>query len=80
MSQYENLDKLILQRLSGEVGLPLIFLNAQEVKCESERLAEASGRDAFRVLDGRLQALRKRGAITFNSKTGWVVTTKTPAV
>jgi DNA-binding IscR family transcriptional regulator len=65
MSQYKTLDDAILKRL--EVGglMPLIHLNAREVRAESERLANAMGREAFRVLDGRLSALRKAGAITF---------------
>lgn len=30
-------------------------------------IAKASKRDRFRILDGRLQALRKKGVITFNA-------------
>lgn len=70
MSQYANLDRAILSRLRRE-PMRLVVLNAQEVRAESERLAEASGREPFRVLDGRLAALKRSGKIAYSSKTGW---------
>lgn len=65
MSQYQTLDDAILQRLEADGLLPLQRLYTGEVRDESERLATAMGREAFRVIDGRLAALRKIGSITF---------------
>lgn len=70
MSQYEKLDSLIVQRLR-QGPMFLHFLCAHEVHSECVRIADATGREAFRVIDARLQALRKAGLIVFNSKTGW---------
>jgi len=70
MSQYATLDKLIVERLSeGPKFLHKVF--TYDVKDECRRVAEATEREAFRVMDARLQALRKAGVIVFNSKTGW---------
>lgn len=82
MSQYETMDKVILQTLEGSTGMPLLFLHAHAhaVREESDRLAGVTGREAFRILDGRLQSLRKRGEISFSSKKGWALATKTPNV
>lgn len=69
---YEALDCLILHRLKGETGLQRLFLNSQEVRWEAERLAVITGREAYRILDGRLQALRKGCKIAYNhAKKGW---------
>ena len=80
MSQYDTLDRLMLARLAKlNCGLNFMFLNAQEVRDESERLEKETGRDAYRVIDGRLQYLRKKGVIEYDSKRGWEIT-KTPNV
>lgn len=74
MSQYAELDRLVLIRLA-DVGagtrLPLSPLDTREIRAEAVRLANATGRKSFRVLDGRLQALRKSGQVRFDSKAGW---------
>lgn len=80
MGHCDNLDNIILARLKAQGEMHLLFLNAHEVREELDRLAEATGREAFRILDGRLQALRKGGRISFDSKKGWRLTTKTPNV
>lgn len=36
---------------------------------EAARIAKISGREEFRIIDGRLQALRKNGAIIYTPKT-----------
>ena len=49
---------------------------ASEVSQEASRIAQATGRETNRVIDGRLQALRKAGVIEFVSSTnerGWRV-------
>ncbi len=85
MSQYETLDKLILSRLKGEPnGMPLVFLDSGEVRREVRRIAEETGRDDFRVLDGRLQSLRKAGKIRHQTKSegngqpGWSLSVVKP--
>ncbi len=73
MSQYDTIDQLIIKRLTGEAGMQFTRLYARDVRDEAGRLTPWNG-DAFRVLDRRLQALRKRGVIAYNSKTGWALT------
>lgn len=65
MSHYDNLDGLILARLRNVGPLELTFLYSGEVRSECDRLADALGRESFRVMGGRLQALRKAGKIEF---------------
>ena len=73
--QYAELDKRIIKVIS-ERGSPLYNKHVNE---EAKRLAEATGRDDFRVIDGRIQALRKAGAIRHltkaesNGQGGWHV-------
>lgn len=75
MGQYDEMDKRILAAVESRRN-PLYERRCSE---ESERLAEATGRPAFRVIDGRLQALRKAGKIRHmtkaesNGKGGWHV-------
>jgi hypothetical protein len=78
VSQYAALDEAIITRLSKERDpLKLTQLNTGHVRHEAERLAEATGREAFRVLDGRLQALRQAKRIRFSTfwvgNSGWVI-------
>lgn len=70
MSQYDKLDEMIIDRLrTGEV-LDLSSLDCGAVAIECIRLAALTGREAFRVMDGRLQALRKKKQIRFVSIVG----------
>lgn len=74
MSQYDKLDSRILDVISLRQGSPLYN---RDVNAEAERLAALTGREAFRVIDGRLQALRKAGKIRHltkaesNGSAGW---------
>lgn len=64
MTDYTKLDELILDRISaGQTQLDGI--NSQDVRVEANRIAAETGRDQFRVVDGRLQSLRKAGRIEF---------------
>lgn len=75
MGQYDEMDKRILAAVKASRN-PIY-----EHKCntEAERLAEATGRLAYRVIDGRLQALKKAGKIRYftkaesNGQGGWHV-------
>lgn len=70
MSQYDKMDSLIVQRV-GDGWTDFTGIFAREVRQEAERLSRAGCGDDFRILDRRLQALRKKGALTFNRKDGW---------
>ena len=73
MSKYDEMDKLILAAVEAR-RTPFY---EQSCVDESERLAEALGCPAFRVIDRRLQALRKAGKIRHytnaekNGQGGW---------
>lgn len=74
MSQYEKLDTLIVDTIAKRKN-PLYDKNINE---EAARLANDSGRETFRVIDGRLQALRKARKIMRVTKyecgyNGWAV-------
>jgi len=71
MTQYNKLDSLILERLKIR---PATFaeLLSGDVRAECDGAAETQVRgDVSRVLDRRLQALRKKGAIVFDRLVGW---------
>lgn len=81
MSTYGKIDSLILEAISRRVH-PLY---GREVNQEAERIAAAMGREAFRVIDGRLIALRKAGKITHHTKAtgkggcaGWSIVEQKP--
>jgi len=65
MSQYDELDARIL----AAIELRKNPLYASHVSEEAKRLAQATGREDYRVVDGRLQALRRKGRIEHLSKT-----------
>lgn len=66
---YTGLDQQILQAVrEGKSGFTPIMC---AVSREASQIAAATGRESFRVVDARLQALRKRGLIKFNGKLGW---------
>lgn len=73
--EYDTLDKLIMERIN-EGGRTFTFLFTGKVREEAYRLAKAGkvrGGDSSRILDRRLQALRKAGKIAHYSATGWRV-------
>jgi len=76
MSHYELIDKLIIKALDEVHGLSFIALHSQGRRNECDRLAAIKGRESFRVMDARLQALRKAGKIEYDSKAGWRIKSK----
>lgn len=62
---YEKLDTLIILAISASSANPM---HSSEVAAEGKRIAKNSGRYYMRVIDGRLQALRKAGKIEFRKK------------
>jgi len=74
---YEKLDTLIISAISKSTVDPMFN---RDVTFEAQRIAKATGRDDMRVIDGRLIALSKSGAIRHftkseapGNKAGWYV-------
>ena len=66
MSQYDRLEALIIESIrTNEPGGPLYGVN---VVAEADKLEKATGRDGFRIIDTRIQALRKAGKIRHATK------------
>ena len=63
---YSALDQLIVDALKNG-PLPLRQLN-RDCNATVARIARETNRDAFRVFDGRLQILKKRGLIYFDKE------------
>ena len=53
MNQYEEIDRRILKAIEQRSN-PLC---SQQCRDEAKRLAETTGRESFRVIDGRLRAM-----------------------
>lgn len=66
MNQYETLDELIVESIrNNEPSGPC---HGKGVLNEAARLESATGRDGFRIVDKRIQALRRSGKICFATK------------
>lgn len=76
MSQYQELDQRIIEAIRAKRN-PLYAATVSE---EATRIAAETGREEFRVTDGRIQALRKAGKIRHvhkskaNGAAGWRLT------
>jgi hypothetical protein len=64
MSHYDNLDGLIVQAI--ERGANPLY--DRWVNTEARLIGDELGREAFRIVDGRLTALKKAGRIIWRSK------------
>lgn len=62
--QYAKLDEAILEAIRHRRS-PLY---CGRVSGEARRIEDATGRSDFRIIDGRLQALRKQGRIVHLTK------------
>ena len=77
---YETIDQLILQAINNG-HLPLYH---RPVVVEAVRLASLTSRKEWRIIDGRVQALKKQGRITYltkaegNGKAGWRLVNQNP--
>ncbi|KVO11739.1 hypothetical protein [Burkholderia ubonensis] len=78
MSKYEKLDALILAAIDG-TPKKFAAINVGAVRQESERIGREESRPTtfgevigWRIVDRRLQVLRKGGKIKYTSK-GWIV-------
>ncbi|UIZ74555.1 hypothetical protein HRV96_15350 [Raoultella ornithinolytica] len=72
MTKYELLDSKIMNKIGGN-PTPFFSLFVRDVADECAKIAadEGGGKEPFRILDRRLQALRKAGKIRSTTK-GWV--------
>lgn len=70
MTNYIKLDALIVDAVRSGAA-QFAFIHAGHARDEAERIARETKRDAYRVIDGRLQALRRGGVLAFTSKGGW---------
>ncbi|MCP6327293.1 hypothetical protein NL460_13985 [Klebsiella pneumoniae] len=71
MTKYELLDSKILNKIGGH-PTPFSSLYVRDAAEECVRIAKDENKpEPFRILDRRLQALRKAGKIRSTSK-GWV--------
>ena len=77
MSKYEELDAMIMNVLDSNVPTPFMAIHFSDgiysgIYAECEKLATKQ-HEGFRVLDRRLQALRKKGLIvSHGARKGWV--------
>jgi len=71
VSQYDDLDAAVLRHLGKHRSLSLLDMTSGEAWGEARRIEDATGRPAWRIVGCRLQALRKRGVIKYDSKFGW---------
>ena len=73
MSKYATLDELIVRAVAD--GRHPLYNGP--CRSESERIAASAARDAFRVIDGRLQFLRRAGVLKYQpgikGKSSWKV-------
>lgn len=69
--KYEKLDQMILNKVKWDTPTAFMYIFVRDVSEESERLATHK-HEGFRVLDRRLQALKKRGLIRAIRGKGWV--------
>lgn len=65
MNQYTEIDRRIIDCIRSGGGIHPLY--DKRVNREADRLAMLTGRDSFRIIDGRLQALKKRGEISYSS-------------
>ena len=73
MSQYDKLDALIVDAIKGGCHSFASIFSGRSLIDEAMRLSHAIGRDTDRIVDGRMQALRRRGLIVYVNGWGWCV-------
>lgn len=62
---YEKLDELIVRAVGAFHKSPMYV---GSVAAEGKRIADETGRDDMRVIDGRVQYLRRKGRIVYYNK------------
>ncbi|HHC0746911.1 TPA: hypothetical protein ACN7TL_003974 [Klebsiella pneumoniae] len=74
MEKYLELDKKIMVKIGDNpVPFSLLFVRDSDIANECEKIANEEGKtkEPYRILDRRLQTLRKAGVIRSTPK-GWV--------
>jgi hypothetical protein len=71
MNQYEEIDAAILKSI--ESGKNLFHAISLDVTNVTHPLAEATGAEEWRIVDRRLQSLRKKGKISYSRADGWEI-------
>lgn len=74
MSQYDNLDQLLMLRCATSPVTFSVLCQNPMVEREANLVAKPDRhgtRYGWRVVDRRLQALRKAGLLTYSRKEGW---------
>ena len=77
MSKYQSLDDAILARVKNRRPLPMtlaLLMATSQVRDLAEAAVAGTSRPAFRAVDARLQALRKKGLIEYSNALGWRLT------
>lgn len=64
-AMYEKIDAMIVESIRFLREANFSVLSSGDVMDEAIRIANCTGRESFRVIDGRLQALKKRGLIRY---------------
>ena len=74
---YEKLDAVILDAIKNpplrDKPLRAAFFANGDIGRDVGRLAGLTGRNTCRVIDGRLQSLRRKGMIRYSPERGWIV-------
>lgn len=75
MDKYEELDRLILEQITLGNTFFSEIMYFRPVRKEAQKIDDLAQRKsgADRVVDRRLQALRKRGMIRYGSVYGWQI-------
>ena len=69
-TDYSVIDGLIIQKIR-EGANTFMKIDSGDVYREAQRLQDETKSPAFRVIDRRLQSLRKRGLIVYTTKDKW---------
>ncbi len=70
MTDYTDIDGMIVRKIQRGART-FAAIDGGEVYNEANRLHELTGSPAFRIIDRRLQALRKKGVIQYTTSEKW---------
>ncbi|AGN89479.1 hypothetical protein Eta_0033 [Serratia phage Eta] len=73
MTDYSKLDSMIIEKIK-QGSRTFSQIDGGDVYHEAKRLQTDTGRSAMRIIDARLQYLRKKGLIQYTTKEKWQVT------
>lgn len=75
MSKYPEVDAAIVKRVREAGPVSMLWLFVGDLRTVAQRAEWAHGGEAYRIVDRRLQALKRAGVIKFQrgSGAGWVL-------